>query len=53
MIQTYPAAIPQCFDAASAAFSNNDNPTNDTVGTIVNGVTNFRRYPITPEKVYV
>lgn len=44
----YPAAIPQCLDAASAAFSKRDIPTRETVGTIVNGVINFNKYPMIP-----
>lgn len=38
---SYPAAMPQCSDAALAAFSNNDKPTSETVGTIVSGVIYF------------
>lgn len=48
-IETYAPEIPQCLDAASAAFSNRESPTSDTVGTIVSGVTNRNSIPITPE----
>ena len=41
--------MPQCCEAASAAFSNSDNPTNETVGAIVRGVTYFNKYPMIPE----
>jgi hypothetical protein len=51
-ISAYPAAMPQCWDAASAAFSNKDSPTKETVGTIVNGVTNFKKYPTIPAHRY-
>lgn len=40
--------MPQCCDAASAAFSKRDIPTSDTVGTIVSGVINFNKYPMIP-----
>lgn len=45
---TYSIEIPHCWDAASAAFSNNDRPTRATVGTMVSGVTNRRIMPIIP-----
>lgn len=48
MVHIYPAAMPQCLDAASAAFSKSDNPTSETVGTIVRGVINFSKYPTIP-----
>lgn len=41
--------MPQCLDADSPAFSNRDRPTNDTVGTMVSGVTYFKIFPISPE----
>ena len=46
----YPAAIPQCVEAASAAFSNKERPTRATVGTIVSGVTYLNKTPTIPEK---
>lgn len=45
----YPIDMPQCLEADSPAFSNNDRPTNDTVGTIVSGVTYLTILPIRPE----
>ena len=49
---SYQAAMSQCFEAASPAFWNNVNPTNDTVGTIVNGVMYFKIIPIMPGGTY-
>lgn len=40
--------MPQCLDAVSPACWNNVNPTNDTVGTIVNGVIIFNSFPTNP-----
>jgi hypothetical protein len=45
---TYPAAIPQCCIAALAAFSKNDNPIRETVGTMVRGVTYLTITPTIP-----
>jgi len=41
--------MPQCLEADSPAFSNSDKPTNDTVGTIVSGVTYLTSLPIRPK----
>lgn len=48
----YPIDIPQCLEADSPAFSNRDSPTNETVGTMVSGVTNFKILPISPENYF-
>ena len=40
--------MPQCVSAVLVATLINDSPTKETAGTIVNGVTYFKRKPMIP-----